>query len=371
MSTKKLIVAPFKDMSGYAALARAYTRSLFLVEDKEQWSAASLKYDSGSKSPLPKDIVEAHKRPISSDIETVVQISTPNEMRAVPGKFNVAICCWETDRIPTHWAIQLNAFDRIIVPCEANKKAFEDSGVSKPITVIGMPVFKEDYSTEGLSKWTIPSITSDTTIYYNISQWSHKKGIDSLLRSYYLAFQGGEDVLLVLKGYIGMHNQSGDARKILQAIEEIKGAMRLSKYPRVHITDMILNEVDVKRLHMTGDCYVNTTRGEGWCIPAFEAALYGKELITTKHTAMNDWVNEKYVRIVESHKDSVHNMPHPDPYLYTGKENWYEPNILSGSLALKAHFNEMKKMSKEYAEELYTKYNPEVIGNQLKEVINV
>lgn len=367
--TKRLIIAPFKDMSGYATLAREYVKSLFLVGDSSEYSLASVRYDSGRNAPLEAELLEAHKRPISSDIETVVQIVTPNEMRPIPGKKNVAICCWETDRIPVYWAVTLNAFDQIIVPCEANAEAFERSGVTVPISVVGMPVFRDRYSLDGVEPFMIPETTEETTVFYNISQWTHKKGIDAAIRSYFLAFQNNENVLLLLKGYVGMRQQQGDASKVIQAIDDIKASMRLPRYPRIYVTDMMMNDEQIKQLHQTGDCYVNMSRGEGWGIPPFEALLFGNELVTTLHTGMEEWASEDLVAPVDSYLDSVHNMPHPDPMLYTANENWYEPVILSGADAFRAVHQNPKANTPEKREGIFRTLDPERIGNELKEII--
>jgi hypothetical protein len=370
---KKLGIGPFKDMSGYATLGRNYMRSLFLVDNPEDWSLANVRYDSGSLSPIDPTLKEAMHRQVSSDIETTVQIITPNEMRAAPGKRNIGICCWETDRIPPHWAIQLNSFDELIVPCKANKEAFERSGVSIPIHIVPMPVFADDYK-DDVEPFEIPGVDpSEVTIYYNISQWSHKKGIDAAIRSYFLAFQNDESVLLVLKGYVGMQNQQGDAAKVAGAVQEIKQAMRLPKYPRVYITDTMMTEEGIKKLHKMGDCYLNLSRGEGWGIPPFEALLYGNELITTKNTAMEDWVNHEtvawdYAYEVDSYLDSVHNMPHPDANLYTARENWFEPVVRSGADALQAHFSAMKRNVD--TDPLFEVFDPKVVGQKLKDIID-
>lgn len=369
MMTKKLIIAPFKDMSGYATLAREYIKSLFLVVDESEYSLASVRYDSGRNYPLEPELLEPHKRPISNEIETVVQIVTPNEMRPMPGKRNIAICCWETDRIPVYWAITLNAFDAIVVPCQANKEAFERSGVTVPIHVLGMPVFPDRYSLEGVEPFTIPETDEETTIFYNISQWTHKKGIDAAIRSYFLAFQGDENVMLVLKGYVGMHKQAGDASKVVQAIDDIKASMRLQKYPPIYVTDMVMSDDQIKQLHAAGDCYVNMTRGEGWGIPPFEALLFGNELITTVHTGMEEWAHEQLIAPVDAYLDSVHNMPHPDPQLYTANENWFEPVILSGAEAFNAVFKQPKTNTEEKRQLLLAELEPKVIGEQLKDII--
>lgn len=366
----KLIIGPFKDMSGYAKLGREYVKSLFSVVDNQDFVLASVRYDSGRGEAMEPELLAAHNRQIDSDVDTVVQIVTPNEMRPVPGKRNIAVCCWETDKIPVYWAITLNSFDEIIVPCQHNKEAFRRSGVTQPIHIVPMPAQKELYSIPPETQpFFIPEIGEETTIFYNIAQWSHKKGIDAAIRSYFLAFQNNENVLLLLKGYVGMRQQAGDAQRVIRAIDEIKGSMRLARYPRVYITDITMNDTELMQLHLMGDCYVNMSRGEGWGIPPFEALLFGNELITTMHTGMGEWALPNLVFGVDSMLDSVHNMPHPDPMLYTANENWYEPNVLSGAAAYKSAFEQGKKNTEEARQELFDKCNPEKVGNQLKEII--
>ena len=365
----KLIIGPFKDMSGYATLAREYVKALFLGADNNEYALASVRYDSGRKTELEVELADAHRNLISDEVDTIVQIVTPNEMRPIPGKKNIAICCWETDKIPVYWAISLNAFDEIIVPCQANKDAYQVSGVTKPIHVIPMPVIADKYSLDDVEPLVIPEVHPETTVYYNISQWSHKKGIDAAIRSYFLAFQNDENVLLVLKGYVGMREQHGDANKVVQAINDIKNSMRLPKYPRIYVTDMMMTGDQIKQLHKLGDCYVNFSRGEGWGIPPFEALLYGNELITTRHTGMLEWADPLSCWVVDSYLDSVHNMPHSDKILYTAIENWYEPNVLSGSEAFKQHFVSAKKNDDKRRLALYNRFDPKVIGANLKAVI--
>lgn len=378
MKTDTLLIGPFKDMSGYAKLGKTYIRALFGQGDVSRYAMASVRYDSGGKTELPQSFVDAHNQPISNEIETVVQIITPNEMRPIPGKRNIAICCWETDRIPPYWAMALNAFDEIIVPCEANKQAFIQSKVVKPIHIIGMPAFTEDYDLEGVTPFQIPSLEEGATVYYNIAQWSHKKGIDALIRSYFLAFQNNENVMLLLKGYVGMKNQKGDAQKVVSAVQEIKNSMRLTNYPKVFITDLVTDEDGLKKIHLLGDCYANMSRGEGWGIPPFEALIYGNELISTLHTGMAEYIRRDQndgtcinAYPIVSVQDSVHNMPHPDPTLYTANDNWWEPVILSGAMAFRAHYANSEKINTEVEQAVLCEaFAPEIIGKLLGDIIH-
>lgn len=376
MSIKKtLFVAPFKDVSGYARAARNYARALTSCNYSDNLVLRSVRYDSGNPKPLDTSLKSLHDKQVDESIEVVIQMLTPNEMRAVEGKKNIAICCWETDRIPQHWVDSLNKFDLIIVPCDANKEAFQNSGVIKPITKVPFAFFNEDYTPDKVGsrgkKFNIPGVDEETTIYYNISQWSHKKGIDALIKGYSLAFQNNENVILVLKGYIGMHNQQGDGQKLLNEINTIRNAMRLPNYPRIYITDQMLTDEDVLRLHASCHCYVNTSRGEGWGVPAYEAILMMNDLVSVNHTGMAEYVTKDNSYIIESFKEPVFNMPHPDKSLYTALENWYEPYTHSTIKALRESYNTLKrKNTKKSVDDALNITNPITIGNLLKDIIN-
>lgn len=363
---KTLFIAPFKDMSGYAQAARNYAR---LFQKKTNIVLRAVRYDSGSQTKTEPWLVNLMMNPMSDEISTVIQMLTPNEMRPIEGKNNIAICCWETDRIPKHWVEQLNKFNTVIVPCHANKTAFIESGVTVPIKVIPFAFFKEDYDLTNVTKLEIPGTNPETIIYYNIAQWSQKKGTDSLVRGYFRAFQNNENVILLLKGYIGMFNQQGDAQKLIAEVDNIRKSMRLPTYPKIYITDALLDETGIKRLHHTAHCYVNASKGEGWCIPAYEALAYGKELISVNHTGMEMYITDN-ARVIKSHADYVYGMGHPDPALYTSLEKWYEPDMIDLVSAFQKHYNSIEKIN---TPEKYTNMigmSVTEIKKELEEIIN-
>jgi len=364
LPVKTLFIAPFKDTSGYAQASRNYLK---LFKDNKDIYVRAVRYDSGSNSSLDKDLSTSLQSPIPGDISTVVQMLTPNEMRPVLGKRNIAICCWETDKIPKHWVEQLNKFNIIVVPSEHNKVAFTNSGVTKPIEVVPFVFFKEEYDTSNIEPLLIPGVDEKTVVYYNISQWSQKKATDVLIKSYFRAFQRNENVILVLKGYIGMFNQSGDAKKMMNELDSIRKSLRLQNYPRVFISDMMLSDEGIKALHKACHCYVNVSRGEGMGIPAFEALAHGNELISVDHSGM-EYVTDKNSYVVQSFQDIVFGMPHPDSNLYTALENWYEPYPLSIVQQLQQHFYTRQKKNNDRFNFKY--FDKEKIKQQLLSIFN-
>ncbi len=293
--SKILYIAPVRDFSGYATAARGYIQAL----DKAGADIVTrpIRYDQadpGTDYQCTEREKELLKKPLT-DIDVVIQHTTPNEARPTKNKVNIAIVAWETTRIPAYWVEKLNQFDAVITFCDASVDAFKSCGVTAPIHKIPHTFDIPSYNLEGVNPISAPSdpdVLKDRFVFYNISQFAAKKGLDLLLRSYYGAFHGrGDDVMLILKTYVNMGGRVDEQTKLQQYIQSVKGGMRLPMggYPPVMLITKTLTDEQIKKMHATGDCYVCSSRGEGWCIPAFEALTYGNKLVTTDWGGMGEF----------------------------------------------------------------------------------
>lgn len=353
---KILYIAPVRDFSGYAAAARGYINALHqagvdLVVRPVRYDRA----DSGTEYQPTALEAELMKKPLEN-IDIVVQHTTPNEMRPVPGKINIAITAWETTRIPEYWVKKLNQFDAVMTFCQASVDAFKTCGVTVPVGKIPHTFDIPSYTLDGVQKMTStsePNFFDNKFVFYNISQLSTKKGIDVLLRSYLTEFHGKDKdkVLLILKTYIDMSNRQSERQKIQSYVANIKNALRLApdEYPPIMVISNTLTEEQIKKIHKTGHAYVCSSRGEGWCIPAFEALAYGKKLITTDWGGMGEFTFvECSDGMKEAHRCGVVGLKyrenvfpvnylleplvgqhHGDPELYTAKDLIAEPSVRS------------------------------------------
>jgi glycosyltransferase involved in cell wall biosynthesis len=342
--SKILYIAPVRDFSGYATASRGYIRALH--ESGADLVVRAVRYDQADPGTQYKPTElerELLKRNLDG-VEIVVQHTTPNEMRPIAGKKNVAVVAWETTRIPDYWVEKLNKFDLVITFCDASIKAFEDCGVTVPIQKVPHTFDIPSYSLDGVDKITSPSnpdLMDDRFVFYNISQFSTKKGIDLMLRAYFGAFHGREkETMLVLKTYVGMSGRDEDMKKLQQYIQNVKMGMRLPQdgYPPVMLITKTLTEKQIKKLHATGDCYVCPSRGEGWCIPAFDALTYGNKLVTTDWGGLGEFtyqnkVSGKSLRnnvyLVDYTMEPLVGQSHADPELYTGFDLIAESSVSS------------------------------------------
>lgn len=348
---KVLITGPLKDFSGYAHAGRNMIKTLSSVGIDVV--ARHLKYDDYKYSPTELE-QKKFQAPLR-DCDVVMQFTTPNEIRYIPGKMNIAVFYWETTQIPKYWVDQLNTMDLIMVPCRFNAEVIGRSGVRKPIVVCAPPFDMNIYN-KPYEKFKLPR-SEGRVIYYNICQISAKKGIDVLLKAYFRAFYNmPEKVMLVLKTYINMVNRNNEMAAIKNMVQNIKQGLRLpiQEYPPVYIIDSILDDEDIYRLHAAGDVYVCSSRGEGWGIPPFEAMAMGKTVVSNNWGGLAEFVTADNAIVYGGCQGIVFDQRHSDPFLYTGMDAWFQPDECQLTSALRMTYEAITnpEVNKQAAEKM-------------------
>lgn len=316
--SKVVYVGPLRDFSGYAHAARDYVRAL----DAEGVDVATrdVIYDGGSYKRTDREEELANKS--VQDIDILIQHTTPNETEPKEGVFNVSIFCWETDLVPQPWVDQLNKMDLVIVSCEANIKACRKGGVETPIIKVPFAADMERF--KAIHE---PFEMGDAFKFLAICQYSKKKGIDSLLKAYLSEFTADDNVMLILKTYMGPNDGEEEKQKILSIINSMKRILRLDNYPPIRLIHEVMSDSDIDRLYATADCYVLPSRGEGWSIPHFDALGHGLPAIAVNWGGPTEFITDECGWLINYNMSPVCNMMHPFPYLYTAKENWAEPHV--------------------------------------------
>lgn len=336
---KILFTGPLLDYSGFAVASRRFLQSL--LQSKNEVVARALKYDAldpGQKFVQPSWLTEAMSRDLLG-VEMCIQMTTCNiEAVPVPGICNALYTFLESDRLQPNWAQKANEFDFLIVPCKANAEAMLRSGVNKPIIVCPIctdaDIYNKTYAPFALEQ------SAGKTIFYNICQLSGKKGIDALLRAYYAAFADRPDeVLLVLKTYINMQDRTNDLNIIKNFIGNIKNAVRIPvpKLPAVLPLTFTMSEDEIYGLHNAGDAYVCSSRAEGWNMPLFDAMCFGKTAITNNKGGMEMYVREENSIIYGGTQTFFFDVQHPDPSLFTGVEQCFEPSVYEMAINMRKY----------------------------------
>lgn len=342
---KVLFCGPLLDFSGFGHASRNFLRMLLQMD--AEVVARPLRYDTldpGQTFEVPDWMEPALAGDITEGVDLVIQMTTCNiEAVPVPGVCNALYTFFESDRLQPQWAAKANEFDFLIVPCRANAEAMIRSGVEKPVMTCAPPCDVDRFRQDN-TPFELPNV-GDRTVFYNICQLSTKKGIDVLLRAYYAAFADmPDDVLLVLKTYVNMQDRTQDAVMVKQYIENVKAKCRLpiQKFPPVLPIVFTVSDEEIDQLHAAGHAYVCSSRAEGWCIPAFDAMSFGRTLISHQAGGLAEFVQEQTALVYRGMPTLFYDQPHPDPALFTGVEQCFEPSPAELALVMR-RFHMLRK----------------------------
>lgn len=177
---------------------------------------------------------------------------------------HVAMTTWETSVLPEHYAEALNEYSAVIVPSNFCALAFEAADLSNLVLPHCFdPAF-----------WTLPAprVPNMPYRFYTIGAAGERKNSMGVLKAYLSAFTAADPVVLVMLVAGGSHDE---VRSLVA-----RTGLPASELPKFNfITDTVLSEEDLRDLHAQGDCYVSATRGEGWGLGLFEAAIMGRRII--------------------------------------------------------------------------------------------
>jgi glycosyltransferase involved in cell wall biosynthesis len=287
------------------------------------------------------------------------------------GKINIGYTIWETSKLHPKWPDYINNnVDKVLVGCDWNREVFRDSGVTIPIGVI--PHGIEGTMFDDAEPYSIDGIDKDTFVFYSIFQWTERKHPTILIKSFFYAFQNGENVALVLKTHRGDYKES-EKDAIRVSIKRIKDFMIMDNYPKLLYISDILTDNEIRGLHKRGDCYVSFDRGEGFGLSPFAAGVCGNPIIVTGYGGTTMYAKEDNSYIIDYNLTPVFGMPW-SPW-YRGDQLWAEPNAMSGIEHMRQVYNnreEAKEKGRLLRENIIKGFSWDVIGNKfIEELKNI
>lgn len=280
------------------------------------------------------------------------------------GKYNIGHLFWETNKLPNTWIEPCNMMDEIWTASEQQALMIRRSGVNAPINWFPQPINILPSQKE-IEPYKIHSFKG--YIFYSIFQWIERKNPQALLFNYWKTFRGKEDVILILKTY-GITYTSDEFDKIKAQIKAWKRELKQDHYPRVLLVKKLMTQDEIFRLHATGDCYINASRGEGWCIPAVEAGMMGNPLISNEITGFADYMPRDcfypcgYKQVPVTEQSWI-------PW-YTADQEWLninEKDLAKNMLSAYNHQEVSKEVGKKAQKYIRENWNYWKVGQAMKE----
>jgi glycosyltransferase involved in cell wall biosynthesis len=272
---------PFGAPTGYARAAHDYITAL-----DEAGAEVSIRQEVDSGGEL--DGYEDLQNYLNRKLKPGVQIFhlTPKALTEVanhitgglpfPPVPKVAITTWETDPFPRSYAKVLEAFDAIIVPSTFCARAMQP---------INLPTFVVPHCYDP-TVWKPVDLPRSGDLYrfYTIGSWSVRKNQIGLLKAYLATFRKKHRVQLVIV------SPNPDLEMVRVLIETC--GIPKEELPGLNIISDRLSQEQLVDLHAGGDCFVSATRGEGWGLGAFEAAIMGKPVVMPDFGGQCDFLND-------------------------------------------------------------------------------
>jgi ADP-heptose:LPS heptosyltransferase/glycosyltransferase involved in cell wall biosynthesis len=219
---------------------------------------------------------------------------------------------WETTKPPSTWIPTINLFDRLIVPCEQNKIAFQNQGTAVPIEICSLGVNEKI--------WIYKKRKTNKAVRFLLfanSHWEYeRKNYRAALEAFSLASKENPNIELVLK------LTDGDIPveyRYLKNIEIISW-----KYNTAMLVDLV----------HSCDCLLSPTKGEGYGLPQREAMSTGMPVIAANFAGLQSIMNLDFNYSVKYElKEASYYSTIPVLKAYNNESNdfgsWAEPDILS------------------------------------------
>jgi glycosyltransferase involved in cell wall biosynthesis len=277
----------------------------------------------------------AHKE-VPSDIAMVWHDQPRKEWFESPFKKNIAIVPFETTRIPESWVTRINAMDALFVPCAQNVQMMRDSGIIIPIEVVRWG-FNDEWFYE------IEKPQRNTYVFGTVGSLSIRKGTDLLIRAFQEAFPARQypNVELLCKTSSNTYD------------------FMVKEDKRIKVDMNAVNQSDLLNdFYKKIDCFVFSSRGEGFGLPPLESMATGTPTIVTNWSGPVEYANNDVAYMLDYEMTPASIFTNQ---LY--KEdcgNWAEPNYNQLVSLLKYCYenqNEAKEKGKKaakYAKENWT-----------------
>jgi glycosyltransferase involved in cell wall biosynthesis len=204
----------------------------------------------------------------------------------------------------------------------------------------------------------------DGVVYTSVFNPSDgRKNWTALLSAFCWALRERDDATLILKM---THHDIELYRSTIMTL-----LARLAPFKcRVVVLHGFLEDAEYQRLIEVTDYYVNSSSGEGLCIPLMEFLSSGKPAIAPQHTAMADYLNKDIAFIVDSTKQ-LSDWPFDPTGLHlthSRRINWESlHDAYCQSYALAGDNDSYQRMSRSAQEQMGDFCSAEKVSQQLKD----
>jgi glycosyltransferase involved in cell wall biosynthesis len=302
------------------------------------------------KIPDP-DAVIVHTLP--GDCHRVLELEG---LRRGAGPKLISYTTWEALTAPESIVQPLfDCFDQVWVPSQPTAQALaanglHGSGRDRESAVARVRVIPHCFD-EDLERETPEYIDNGRFRFYWIGAWSTRKNPGGLIRAFALAFHPGSRAELVL------HSPGCSMDTFVAALAAT--GLNQSELPTITLSNRHLDDGALAKLHADADCFVTAARGEAWNLPAFDALLAGRHVISqyglgsdeflvdTSADLIDGWESPAQVDLSQARADDGSiTFKRKCAQGISARSLWLEPNLSSLADAMRSAFESRNRTIK-------------------------
>jgi glycosyltransferase involved in cell wall biosynthesis len=320
------------------------------------------------------DVVIVHTMP--GDCHRVLELEgLQRSCGSHQGPKLVAYTTWEALTAPPEVLQPLvESFDQVWVPSTAAAAALatalpRTSAHSEPEILKVVPHCYDDELDRPPEQYLDPGKFR----FYWIGAWSARKNPAGLIRAFAHAFQPGQAVELVL------HSPGCSIDTFVATLAST--GLEQDDLPPIVVSTQHLSADALAKLHRESDCFVSAARGEAWNLPAFDALLTGRHVITQYGLGSDEFLSDTSADLVDGWEapaqvDVAHvassggelRLKTIGAQGLTSRSLWLEPNLSSLAEAMRAAFAARKRNIKiDY--DVSARFGYEAVAKQVLHVL--
>lgn len=330
------------------------------------WEPAPARTGSGRRRPPPAvhEVLASRYQPDGSSEFTVLH-TTPEFWASLRDCFplgkTIGHTVWETEQVPVAWRAHLHTADELWVPTEWNRQVFESDQIRRPVRVVPHVITTDPASEPPLE------LPHDLTIFTTISAWHPRKRPDRAVEAFARAFTRDDPVMLIVK--TPPSTDAWPASSDLERMTWYQLAMVVRQFPdppRIVLVNEDFTDAEINGLLQRTDCYLSLSSSEGWGLGQFDAATFGKPVITTAYGGHLEFFGPTYPGLVPFDWEPVGESEN-SPHLETTMQ-WAAPDLAAAAAMMREVVDGTSPIlpaAAKLAPNLRERYSPERVGRDM------